>query len=125
MSIYDFQGYLAQPRTSLGAELIGFNARTGQPVQASAGVGGGEDGLGSYLDLSTDYYKTFQHDNWQHPGSDGWSSANVPGWGENPNLQMFPRRGVGDVAVASSRSSLIFLALLGIAFYAVVKDKIR
>lgn len=68
------------------AELIGFNARTGRPVQAAAGS------LGSYADLSTDFYKTFQPDNWQHAGSQGWSSAPVPGWGNNPNLQMFARR---------------------------------
>ncbi len=128
MSIYDFQGYLAHPRPlpagagGLGAELIGFNARTGQPVQAAAGVGqnrcpravSGPDGIGSYSDLSTDFYKTFQHDNWQHPGSEGWSSANMPGWGENPNLQMFARRGVGAEAAESGKgTALISMIAVG------------
>lgn len=128
MSIYDFQGYLAHPRPlpagagGLGAELIGFNARTGRPVQAAAGLRAvsGPDGigalgalgsLGSYSDLSPDFYKTFQHDNWQHPGSEGWSSANMPGWGENPNLQMFPRRAVHGPGYADSMNS--FLLTLG------------
>lgn len=111
MSVFNFKGYLAPPRQSLGGELIGFNKKTGQPVEAAAGVGkivgfnrrtgapvramAGPDGIGSYSDMSPDYYKTYQHDNWQHPGSSGWSSANMPGWGNNPNLQMFARRGVG------------------------------
>lgn len=95
MSVFNFPGYLARPRavSGLRGELIGFNARTGQPVQASAGLRG-PDGLGSYSDLTPDFYQTFQHENWQHPGSEGWSTANVPGWGNNPNLQMFARRGV-------------------------------
>lgn len=131
MSIYDFQGYLAHPRPlpagagGLGAELIGFNARTGRPVQAAAGLRAvsGPDGigalgalgsLGSYSDLSTDFYKTFQHDNWQHPGSEGWSSANMPGWGENPNLQMFARRGVGAEAAESGKgTALISMIAVG------------
>lgn len=95
MSVYNFTGYLAQPRQSLGAELIGFNARTGQPVQAAAG------GVGSYLDLTPEFYQTFQHESWQHPGSSGWTKAPVPGWGNNPNLQMFARRGVGSVDFGS------------------------
>jgi len=109
MSIYNPPGYLAQPLKTLGSELIGFNRRTGQPVQAAAGLGmfpsavGSPDGLGSYLDLTPDFYKTFQHDNWQHPGSSEWSSANVPGWGENPNLQMFARRGVGEDTAGNSK----------------------
>ena len=163
MSIYNFKGYLAPPRQSLSGELIGFNRRTGQPVQAMAGgesvatpknvitmaciagaaayfltpsaskksrnalaVAGSAAvagfitsklsaaeaqssvaGLGSYSDLSPDFYKTFQHDNWQHPGSSGWSTANVPGWGNNPNLQMFSRRGVGAVAAAGVAGSAL------------------
>lgn len=112
MSIYNFPGYLAQSRKSLGGELIGFNKKTGRPVFAAAGVGvtsrcppkgvSGPDGIGSYSDLSTDFYQTYQHENWQHPGSEGWSSANVPGWGNNPMLQMFPRlavNGLGAVAM--------------------------
>ncbi len=97
MSVFNFKGYLAPPRQSLGGELIGFNKRTGQPVQAAAGMHGlgSPDGLGSYLDLSPDFYQTYQHENWQHPGSSGWSKANMPGWGNNPNLQMFDRRGMG------------------------------
>lgn len=101
MSVFDFPGYLARPSGAAGlrGELIGFNARTGQPVQAAAGLMAhaaglrGPDGLGSYSDITPDFYQTFQHENWQHPGSEGWSSANVPGWGNNPNLQMFARRG--------------------------------
>lgn len=125
MSIYDFSGYLAQPRMSLGGELIGFNKKTGRPVFAAAGVGrwaapgrvvsaprrtlrglSGPDGIGSYSDLSTDFYQTYQHENWQHPGSEGWSSANMPGWGENPMLQMFPRlavHGLGVTVAAAQR----------------------
>lgn len=118
MSIFNFQGYLAHPRTSLGAELIGFNARTGQPVQAAAG------GMGSYQDLSTDFYKTFQHDNWQHPGSTGWSSANVPGWGNNPNLQMFPRRAVGADGGAAGVGglALLLLGMLGVFAYVTMSE---
>lgn len=109
MSVFNFKGYLAPPRQSLGGELIGFNAKTGQPVQAAAG------GVGSYLDLSQDYYKTFQHENWQHPGSSGWSSANMPGWGNNPNLQMFPRRGVGVAVEERKGGGKTFLILGAIA----------
>ena len=148
MSIFNPPGYLAHPRQSLGAELIGFNPKTGQPVQAAAGLGcgcsgvGSPDGLGSwagwkghvkgapgrsvgsYLDLSTDYYKTFQHDNWQHPGSEGWSSANMPGWGNNPNLQMGPRRGVGNATGDIGKGGLVFLALLAVGlFVGLTNDK--
>jgi hypothetical protein len=101
MSVFNFPGYLAYPRKSLGGELIGFNETTGQPLVAAAGMGslGNADGIGSYSDMSMDAYKTFQHENWQHPGSQGWSSANVPGWGNNPNLQMFPRRGADGLGI--------------------------
>lgn len=105
MSIYNFRGYLAKP--GLGGELIGFNARTGQPVQAAAGS------LGSYSDLSTDFYKTFQHENWQHPGSSGWSSANVPGWGNNPMLQMGPRRAVGELPKTAGLGLFLAIGLVG------------
>lgn len=77
------------------------------------------DGLGSYLDLSTDYYQTYQHENWQHPGSDGWSGANVPGWGNNPNLQMFARRGVGEDSSGMSETTKSF-AILGVLLIGVV-----
>ena len=73
---------------ALHGELIGFNAKTGKPVYAAAGVG-------SYDMLKTDFYKTYQHENWQHPGSTGWSAAPVPGWGNNPKLQMAARRAMG------------------------------
>lgn len=115
MSIYNFPGYLAPPRRGLGAELIGFNEKTGQFVQAAAGLGG-PDGIGSYADLSTDFYKTFQHDNWQHPGSDGWMSAPVPGWGENPNLQMFPRVGVGALEY-NVKTVGLFVGLAAIGYF--------
>ena len=106
----------------VGNILVGFNKKTGRPVKAAAGLGlfptavGSPDGLGSYLDLSTDFYKTFQHDNWQHPGSSEWSVANVPGWGENPNLQMFSRRGFGEVDQPVNSNTL----LLGVAAGVVV-----
>lgn len=109
MSIYNFNGYLAQPSTSpLGAELVGFNPRTGQFVQAAAG-------LGSYLDLTPEYYQTFQHESWQHPGGSGWTSANVPGWGENPNLQMFRYRGVGEDAPAAQMKTALWRSALTLA----------
>jgi len=74
-------------------KLVGFNRRTGRPVRAAAGT------LGAYSELSPDFYKTFQPDNWQHAGSSGWTQAPVPGWGMNPNLQMFSRRGVNGLGV--------------------------
>lgn len=114
MSVYNFRGYLAPPRQSLGAELIGFNARTGQPVQAAAGIG-------SYADLSPDFYRTFQHDNWQHPGSSEWTKAPVPGWGNNPMLQMFPRRGVDGLeptTIAAGLVGVLILAPIAMAYFA-------
>lgn len=94
---------------SLKGELIGFNRRTGMPVQAAAG-------LGSYQELTPDFYQTYQHENWQHPGSDGWSTAPVPGWGENPNLQMFSRIAVGqDVASSMDMIKTLGAVALGAA----------
>lgn len=75
MSTFLFDGYLAQPRE-----------------------------LGSYSELSTDFYKTFQPDNWQHNGSSEWSAANMPGWGNNPMLQMFPRVGTDGVGFFNYRT---------------------
>jgi len=82
---------------SLGAELIGFNARTGQPVQAAAG-------LGSYSDLKPNFYQTYSPDSSQHAGSRGWSAAPVPGWGNNPLLAGPPRIAVGQETVPQPRS---------------------
>jgi len=100
--------------SSLGAKLLGSDRRTGFPVQAAAGS------LGSYSDLSPDFYQTFRHDNWQHPGSSGWSSANMPGWGNNPNLQMFSRRAVGDAADGVASASLGVLLFLGVGGFLVL-----
>ena len=113
MSIYNFRGYLAKP--GLSGELIGFNAKTGQPLYAAAG-------FGSYQDLSTDFYKTFQHENWQHPGSSEWSVANMPGWGNNPMLQMFPRRAVGETSArAFSLGTMAAIGVVGFTAWCLFK----
>lgn len=118
MSVFNFPGYLAHSRKSLGGELIGFNKKTGRAVYAAAGV----QGLGSYADLSTDFYKTFRPDNWQHAGSSGWSSANMPGWGNNPNLQMFARRGVdGADDLPATALALIVYGLVAWGAYSAYK----
>jgi len=98
------------------AELIGFNRRTGQPVQAAAGA------IGSYAELNPEFYKTFRPDSWQHAGSSGWQGANVPGWGMNPMLQMGPRRAVDGVPTVSNTMLYGFLVLIAVTGYVAVKE---
>lgn len=40
----------------------------------------------SYAEIGPDVYRVYQPDSPWHPGAEGWYSANVPGWGQNPNL---------------------------------------
>lgn len=73
---------------SLGSEIIGFDSRTGRTVQAAAGTG-------SYSDLNRNFYQTYSPHFDQHPGSEGWSAAPVPGWGNNPHMAGPSRIAVG------------------------------
>jgi hypothetical protein len=114
--------------SSLHGKLVGFNKLTGQFVYAAAGCGecaslSGPDGIGSYANLTPEFYRTFQPDSWQHAGSSGWTQANVPGWGENPNLQMFARRGTDGLSDTMKTTGL-FLSLGLVAaflFYSMAK----
>lgn len=45
----------------------------------------------SYVALKPSYYQMLQPESPWHPGAPGWSTAPVPGWGQNPAL-VGPRR---------------------------------
>lgn len=91
---------------SLGSEIIGFDSRTGQAVQAAAG-------MGSYAELNRDFYQTYSPHNWQHPGSKGWSAAPVPGWGNNPLMAGPPRIAVGQEGKEDVDSGITFFIWTG------------
>lgn len=40
----------------------------------------------SYAQIKEDVYRVYQPDTPWHPGAPGWTSAPIPGWGQNPNL---------------------------------------
>jgi hypothetical protein len=60
----------------------------------------------SYVNTSPGYYQMLQPNSVWHPGGPGWSTAPVPGWGENPNLVGPPRLAVSGLGGCSSCSGL-------------------
>lgn len=42
--------------------------------------------LVSYVALKPSYYQMLNPESAWHPGAPGWSTAPVPGWGQNPAL---------------------------------------
>lgn len=48
----------------------------------------------SYANVPPSYYQVFEPNAPWHAGSPGWSTAWVPGWGNNPNRAGPPRLGV-------------------------------
>ncbi len=48
----------------------------------------------SYVALKPRYYQMLNPESPWHPGAPGWSTAPVPGWGENPALVGPPRLAV-------------------------------
>lgn len=60
----------------------------------------------SYVNIEPGYYQMLQPNSVYHPGGSGWSTAPVPGWGENPNLVGPPRLAVGALGGCGSCSGL-------------------
>ena len=60
----------------------------------------------SYVNIEPGYYQMLQPDSVYHPGGSGWSTAPVPGWGENPNLVGPPRLAVGALGGCGSCKGL-------------------
>ena len=60
----------------------------------------------SYVNIEPGYYQMLQPSSVYHPGGSGWSTAPVPGWGENPNLVGPPRLAVGALGGCSSCKGL-------------------
>ncbi len=60
----------------------------------------------SYVNIEPGYYQMLQPDSVYHPGGPGWSTAPVPGWGENPNLVGPPLLAVNGLGGCSSCKGL-------------------
>lgn len=73
----------------------------------------------SYVALKPSYYQMLNPESAWHPGAPGWSTAPVPGWGENPALVGPARLGVEglgealDCTVDRKRGALAGFALGG------------
>lgn len=57
----------------------------------------------SYVNIEPGYYQMLQPDSVYHPGGSGWSTAPVPGWGENPNLVGPPLLAVNGLGCTSCK----------------------
>lgn len=79
----------------------------------------------SYVRLNPSYYQMLQPESPWHPGGQGWSTAPVPGWGENPAL-VGPARlaveglGADDAAAALCSNDRAKGVTYGVAFGAVL-----
>ena len=55
----------------------------------------------SYADIPEDVYRVYQPDTPWHPGAPGWSTAPIPGWGQNPNLLDTHRKAIQGLGCGS------------------------
>jgi hypothetical protein len=79
----------------------------------------------SYTNLTPEFYKTYQHESWQHPGSSEWSAANMPGWGNNPLLQGPPRVAMDGLgAVTGGNMTLIYLVIFAVVGIQIFKPEL-
>jgi hypothetical protein len=56
----------------------------------------------SYVNIPPAYYAQMRPGTPYHPGGKGWLQANVPGWGENPNVSWADRQAVNGLGAAAA-----------------------